>query len=122
MSKSKANRVKFGAAEGPLRASRVLVNPNDHDFGGKQLNCLLVIDDEKGTFTPANAYGSGAKGENGLGRNFEAQVHPLPEPGSDKWKEWSKKGYTEGKVSDWDVLFAIKAPKVKESKVEQPAR
>jgi len=44
----------------------------------------------------------------GKGYDPEGMIQPLPPAGDAKWKKWSKKGYAEGKVSDWDVLKAVK--------------
>ena len=99
-----ANRLKFGLAGGALPATRVLVKPLDASkFAGKPSFCLMVIDEVHGTATGANVYG----GNLGAGYDPSKYAQPLPAKGSDKWKQWSKKGYEEGNVADFDVLVDV---------------
>lgn len=36
-------------------------------------------------------------------------THPLPAEDDPKWKAWSKRGYSEAKVSDFDILQQVKS-------------
>ena len=100
---SRDNFKKFGLAEGPMGASRVLVKRMTHNFGGKEAHSLLIISEKEGTFTAANIYGGN------LGERYDpsAYTHPLPAPGSDKWKEWKAKGYEEGSMSGREHYHSV---------------
>jgi len=115
MGTAKQNRAKFGHAGQPTPATRVLVKPLDHDFGGKEGRSLLIINDQKGTFTAANVYGH--EGNWNLGRSYDPSTltHPLPPEGDEKWKKWNKRGYREGEVEDYDVLTKIAAKKTRKA-------
>lgn len=99
---AKAERKKFGLVGGPIPATRVLQRQLDHDFGMPAFT-LLAINDQAKTVTSMNVYG----GNLGKGYSTEGMVQALPAAESEKWKGWKKAGYTEGKVSDWDVLKAV---------------
>ena len=101
---SKQLRKLYGLGGKPIQATRVFVKPMDHDFG-TPANTLLIVNDQENTFTSANVYGGN------LGRNFDAEcmTHPLPAPDSPKWKSWTKAGYAEGHVDDWECLQLIDA-------------
>jgi len=96
-------RKKYGLDGQPIKATRVLIRKLDYDFG-MPAHAILAINDQAGTFTAANVYGYTSDGH--LGKNYDAEgmTHPLPEPSSDKWKKWRKRGYEEGRVTDFDVL------------------
>lgn len=99
-----ANRKKFGMAGGALPATRVLVKEMDSTkFAGMKSFTLMVIDEVHGTATGANVYG----GNLGAGYDPSKYTQPLPPKGDQKWKDWAKKGYEEGKVADFDVLVDI---------------
>ena len=86
---SKEDRKRFGLAEGPIGATRLLARAMDHDFGGKPAHAIICLNDVEGTFTAANVYGGN------MGERYDpsAYTHPLPAAGDSKWKEWKKKGY-----------------------------
>ena len=102
---AKQDRVKFGHAGGPLKATRVLAMDMDAGpFKGiKKVQALIIIDDNKGEFVNGTVY------DGNLGRNFDptTQTHPLPAAGDEKWKIWQKKGYVEANVADFDVLEQV---------------
>lgn len=115
MSKSE-RRKKFGVNGGTIPATRVLVMDLEHfQKQGIDGKALIAINDREGTFTSANVY------DGNLGKNYDAagMTHPLPDAKSDKWKEWTKKGYVAGNVSDFDVLEAIEADETDEVTVEE---
>jgi len=123
---SKADRVRFGVTGQPINGTRVFANPNDHDFGGKSLISLLVINDEAGTVTAANVYHKEADmSDMGTGANYDAEgmVQPLPAEGDAKWKAWKKKGYEEANIDDYPVVRKIgsKAPAKPAAKPAAPA-
>lgn len=119
---SKSNRKKFGVLGQPIPATRVLVKPLDPEhFGGGNPQAIIAINDEEGTFTSANVYGE--KGDFRLGKGYdpESMTHPLPAEGDPKWKAWSKRGYSEGKVSDLDILESVKVKAKAKSSKEKAA-
>ena len=115
MSKTnKALRVRFGLAGKPINGTRLLANASDHDFGGKQLESLLIIDDEEGIITSANVYFK-EKADMGVGANYDPgqMRQPLPAEGDAKWKKWAKKGYKEVNIDDYPVVAKIGSATVK---------
>ena len=89
---TKESRKKFGHADGPLPCTRLMARDLGHNFTGIQdANAVLIIDDVHGTITGANVYDANF----GAGYDPKNYASALPEPGSDRWKKYAKKGYTE---------------------------
>jgi hypothetical protein len=118
----------FGQTKQAIPCTRVLRrNVGDpENFNNEQPVSILAINDAEGTFTQANVYGMSAGGH--LGKNYDPvhYTHPLPAEGDAKWKEWTKRGYEEGKVSDFRMLTQVevkaKAKKPKEAKETAEAK
>ena len=116
MGSKSENRKKFGVGGGRIPATRVLVMDLEHfQKQGIDGKALIAINDVEGTFTSANVY------DGNLGKNYDASgmTHPLPEAKSDKWKEWTKKGYVAGSIADFDVLEAVESEETSEAPKEE---
>ena len=109
-------RKKFGHANGPIPCTRLLTKPLPH-FEEQEIEAyaVIAINDETGTFTSANIYSpvgeSMAEAGGYLGKNYDpdCMTHPLPDGDAltAKLKVWSKKGYEESPIGDFDVLTEV---------------
>ncbi len=119
-----SNRRKFGHANGPIPATRIMAKPMPHfQDQGIDAHSLICLNEEAGTYTAANVYVTGDEGGH-LGKNYDPAVmtHPLPTDKEldAKIKDWQKKGYEFCALTDFDVVTAATV-KSKSKKVEVPA-
>ena len=111
------DREKYGITKSPLRGTRVLSHPMEHfQEKGIDAHCLIVIDDEAGTFTAANVYNTGDGFKLGRGYDPAAYSHPLPADGDEKWKTWRRRGY-EPTNQTFGGVVVLKAAKPEVAKV-----
>jgi len=106
---TKGLRAKYGVTKAPIQASRVLVKTLDASHFKQEASAIIAINDEAGTFTAVNCYGEGENAHTGKSYDPTSLTHPLPPEGSEKFKEWAKRGYRPGVVSEIGILAPIGA-------------
>ncbi len=96
----KASREKFGETCKPWPCTRLLAHTQEkvEKFGGKDAISIILIDDEQKTFTYVNVFGGK------VGKHAKPNWLPIK---SDSMKKWEKKGYTEVKQDDEEMLARI---------------
>jgi len=104
---NKELRKMYGVNMAPMKGTRLLSRRMEH-FQTLTPPVVafthLLINDVEKTVTSAQTYDGGL----GKGYNPETLVKPLPETGSEKWKKWTKDGYTPSNMADFPCFEQIK--------------